>query len=128
MAGEKILVVDDSPTILEVVKQILTQEGYEVETAATGIEGLNKAREAKPDLVILDVLLPGMQGYQVCRLLKFDQEYKNIPIIMYSSRDDENDISTGMKQGANAYLVKPVEPDTLIGAVKEQLAKAKEEV
>lgn len=126
MAGEKILVVDDSPTILEVVKQVLQSEGYEVETAATGIEGLNKARSVKPDLIILDILLPGMQGYQVCRLLKFDQQYKDTPILMYSSRDDQQDISTGMSQGADGYLVKPVEPDVLLETIRTLLNKVKE--
>lgn len=128
MAGEKVLVVDDSPTILAVVEQVLTDAGYLVVTASTGIEGLNKARSESPNLIILDVLLPGMQGYQVCRLLKFDQQYKSIPIIMYSSRDDDKDISTGMSQGADAYLVKPVEPEKLIASIKEQLAKVKEQV
>lgn len=122
----KILVVDDSPTILEVITAILTQEGHEVVTAMDGLEGLNKARSEKPDLIILDVMLPRMQGYQVCRLLKFDENYKEIPILMYTSKDQEDHKITGLKTGADAYLIKPIEQDRLVTLVKEHLEKKKE--
>lgn len=121
MGKEKILVVDDSPTVVEIVKSILESEGYEVLTAGDGLEGLNKARNEAPDLIILDVMLPKMQGYQVCRLLKFDDNYKDIPVIMYTSKDQEESKTTGMKTGADAYLIKPVEPEKLLDTVKEHL-------
>lgn len=121
MVKEKILVVDDSPTVVEIVKSILESEGYEVLTAGDGLEGLNKARNEAPDLIILDVMLPKMQGYQVCRLLKFDENYKGIPVIMYTSKDQEESKMTGMKTGADAYLIKPVEPEKLLDTVKEHL-------
>ncbi|MBI4743883.1 MAG: response regulator [Actinobacteria bacterium] len=122
----KILVVDDSPTILDVVTSVLIQEGYEVITAADGLEGLNKARSEKPDLIILDVMLPKMQGYQVCRLLKFDENYKEIPILMYTSRDQEDHKITGLKTGADDYLIKPIEQERLVALVREHLEKKKE--
>lgn len=121
----KILVVDDSPTVLEVVTAVLVQEGYEVITASDGLEGLNKARSEKPDLIVLDVMLPKMQGYQVCRLLKFDENYKEIPILMYTSKDQEDNKITGLKTGADDYLIKPVEQERLVRLVKEHLEKKK---
>jgi DNA-binding response OmpR family regulator len=124
----KILVVDDSPTVLEVVTAVLIQEGYEVITASDGLEGLNKARSEKPDLIILDVMLPKMQGYQVCRLLKFDENYKEIPILMYTSKDQEDNKITGLKTGADDYLIKPVEQERLVGLVREHLEKKKSDM
>ena len=123
MAGARILAVDDSPTILEMIKAILEAGGYEVITAVDGAEALETARAEKPDLILLDVMLPKLDGYRVCRLLKFDQNYKAIPIIMLTAKTEEQAMATGIRTGANQYLTKPVEPDTLLNAVAEELAK-----
>ena len=124
MAGARILAVDDSPTILEMIKAILEAGGYDVITATDGAEALETARAEKPDLILLDVMLPKLDGYRVCRLLKFDQNYKAIPIIMLTAKTEEQAMATGIRTGANQYLTKPVDPDTLLGAVAEELAKA----
>ena len=124
MAGERILAVDDSATVLEMIKSVLVAEGYDVITASDGAEGLETARRERPDLILLDVMLPKLDGYRVCRLLKFDQKYKNIPIIMLTAKTEEQSMVTGMRTGANQYLTKPIEPERLLSAVAEELAKA----
>jgi DNA-binding response OmpR family regulator len=119
----RILAVDDSPTILEMIKAILEAGGYEVLTAADGAEALEKARAEKPDLILLDVMLPKLDGYRVCRLLKFDQNYKHIPIIMLTAKTEEQSMATGLRTGADQYLTKPIEPETLLASVAEELGK-----
>ena len=122
MAKARILAVDDSATILEMIKAILESGGYEVITASDGNEALVTAREQSPDLILLDVMLPGLDGYRVCRLLKFDQKYKHIPIIMLTAKSEEQEMVTGLRTGANQYLTKPVEPERLLAAVAQELA------
>ncbi len=119
----RILAVDDSPTILEMIKAILLAGGYEVLTAADGQEALNTARAEKPDLILLDVMLPKLDGYRVCRLLKFDQNFKHIPIIMLTAKTEEQSMATGLRTGADQYLTKPIEPERLLAAVAEELGK-----
>lgn len=123
MAGARILAVDDSPTVLEMIKAILEAGGYEVITAADGDEALKTARAESPDLILLDVMLPKLDGYRVCRLLKFDAKYKSIPIIMLTAKTEEQSMATGIRTGANQYLTKPVEPNTLLEAVAGELAR-----
>jgi DNA-binding response OmpR family regulator len=120
----RILAVDDSPTILEMIKAILIAGGYEVLTAADGAEALEKARAEKPDLILLDVMLPKLDGYRVCRLLKFDQNYKHIPIIMLTAKTEEQSMATGLRTGADQYLTKPIEPETLLASVADELGKS----
>jgi DNA-binding response OmpR family regulator len=119
----RILAVDDSPTILEMIKAILLAGGYEVLTAADGQEALSTARAEKPDLILLDVMLPKLDGYRVCRLLKFDQNYKHIPIIMLTAKTEEQSMATGLRTGADQYLTKPIEPERLLAAVADELGK-----
>ncbi len=119
----RILAVDDSPTILEMIKAILVAGGYDVITAADGQEALNAARSEKPDLILLDVMLPKLDGYRVCRLLKFDQNYKHIPIIMLTAKTEEQSMATGLRTGADQYLTKPIEPEHLLSSVAEELGK-----
>lgn len=123
MEQSKILVVDDSPTIVEVIKTMLEGAGYEIITAADGLEALNIARKEKPDLIVLDIMLPKMQGYQVCRLLKFDENYQNIPILMLTAKTEESAKMTGLKTGADEYLTKPVKSDELLNVIRELLNK-----
>jgi DNA-binding response OmpR family regulator len=119
----RILAVDDSPTILEMIKAILIAGGYDVITAADGQEALSAARAEKPDLILLDVMLPKLDGYRVCRLLKFDQNYKHIPIIMLTAKTEEQSMATGLRTGADQYLTKPIEPERLLSAVADELGK-----
>src|SRR3990167_768650 len=111
MDKKRILIVDDEEDILSVVKFRLEANNYEVLLAADGQEGLNKARTEKPDLIILDIMLPKLDGYKVCRMLKFDDRYKHIPIILFSARTQDSDLETGKQQGADAYITKPFQPE-----------------
>ena len=125
MASARILAVDDSATILEMIKAILVSGGYEVITASDGAEALAVARAEEPDLILLDVMLPKFDGYRVCRLLKFDQKYKSIPIIMLTAKTEEQSMATGIRTGADQYLTKPIEPERLLAAVAEELSKVR---
>lgn len=124
MAGERILAVDDSATILEMIKAILESAGYQVITASDGAEALETARAESPDLILLDVMLPKLDGYRVCRLLKFDQNYKHIPIVMLTAKTEDAAMATGIRTGADQYLTKPVEPEALLAAVRGELDRA----
>lgn len=108
MTDKRILIVDDEQFFIEPVKRLLESLGYAVFEAHDGITGLSKAREIQPDLIILDLMLPGMNGYQVCRLLKYDKQCKNIPVIIVSAKDSERDQEIGIQSGAELYLVKPL--------------------
>jgi len=122
---KKILLVEDEPDLAATVQLRLEMQGYEVSHAADGQEALNKARAEVPDLIILDIMLPKMDGYKVCRMLKFDEKYRKIPVMMFSARAQEKDKQTAMECGADDYLIKPFEPNILFGKVKELLAKTK---
>ena len=120
----RVLVVEDSPTIMAIKQAILESAGYETVPACDAIEGVQLLREQSIDLILLDVHLPYMNGYQICRLLKNDDDYKHIPIIMASAADTEKkDEFWSVQTGADAYLVEPFEPQELIGLV-ERLTKA----
>jgi len=125
MPGARILAVDDSPTVLEMIKSILESGEYEVITATDGSEALELARSESPDLIVLDVMLPKLDGYKVCRLLKYDQKYQHIPIVMLTAKAEEQSMATGIRTGADQYLTKPVEPETLLETVAAELARAR---
>lgn len=116
-----ILVVEDSPTQMQSVKLALQAKGYHVITAATGEEGLEKARQEMPELVVLDVILPGKNGFQVCRDLKTSPETKQMPVILLTSKDQESDRFWGIRQGADEYLTKPCNESDLLASVARQL-------
>ncbi|MEA5445251.1 response regulator [Gammaproteobacteria bacterium AB-CW1] len=118
-----VLIVDDSPTEVHVFKSQLEKAGYEVIAAESGEEGLEKARSEKPDVIIMDVVMPGMSGFQATRQLAKNDNTRDIPVIIITTKDQETDKIWGMRQGAIAYLVKPVKEDQLIGKVKEALEK-----
>lgn len=123
----KILIADDSPTLLNLVKFLLLQERYEVITAVDGIEALEKIYQVNPDLIILDIIMPKMTGYQVCRILKSDKETRNIPIILLTAQEGQKDKFWGLKTGADKYITKSFELDqTLIPEVKILLEKFKD--
>jgi|SRR3989338_1980743 len=121
MNKRKILLVDDEPELVEMVKIRLESYNYEIIVAYDGQEALGKARKEKPDLIILDLMLPKIDGYKVCRMLKFDEEYKKIPIVMFTARSHESDEKLGYECGADAYITKPFEPTVLLGKIKELL-------
>lgn len=119
--GKKILIVDDETDLVELVKMRLEASGYDVITAYDGVAGLKKAREGKPDLIVLDILLPEMNGYRVCLDLKTDKMYKDIPIIMFTAKFQPADIRFGKELGADAYITKPFEPQLLIDEIRRLL-------
>jgi len=114
MPVRKILVVDDSPTERFFITDLLTRNGYQVITAENGEEGIAKAKAELPDLVIMDVVMPGLNGYQATRTLTRDEVTKNIPVIVCTSKGQETDKIWGLRQGAMDYLVKPVNPEELL--------------
>ncbi|MDP2981171.1 MAG: response regulator [Candidatus Omnitrophota bacterium] len=123
MDKKRILIVDDEEDILSVLKFRLEANNYEALTASDGQEGLNKARTEKPDLIILDLMLPKLDGYKVCRMLKFDESYKAIPIIMFTARVQQKDEELGKEMGADAYVTKPFEPEVLLEKIRQLLRK-----
>jgi len=117
----KILVIDDEPEIVVICRDYLHASGFEVITAADGMQGLAQARQHKPDLVILDLMLPGMDGLDVCRSLRHDG---NIPIIMLTARIEEADRLVGLELGADDYITKPFSPRELVARVRTVLRRA----
>ncbi len=122
MEANKILISEDSTSIREMLTVLFEEEGYTVISAEDGIEALNKARSERPDLIVLDLMMPRMDGFKVCRMLKFDESYKDIPILMLTARSSANDRLMGEEVGADAYLIKPFEPDELLKEVEELLS------
>jgi len=123
MRSKKILIVDDEIDLVETIRFPLEMEGYQVETAYNGEEALNKARNGNPDLILLDLMLPKLDGYKVCRLLKFDEKYKHIPILMLTAKTQEKDRILGKETGADEYITKPFEMTELIEKIKTHLAR-----
>jgi len=123
MKPKKILVVDDEVDLVETVRFPLEMEGFDVLVSYNGEDALNQARKESPDLIILDLMLPKLDGYKVCRLLKFDERYKHIPILMLTAKTQEKDKTLGMETGANEYITKPFEMDYLMEKVKAYLSK-----
>jgi DNA-binding response OmpR family regulator len=121
MSSEKILVVEDSPTELAITSSTLAGRGYRIATAADGEEALRKVQEERPDLILLDVVLPGKNGFQICRELKSKPETKGIKVILVTSKNQESDRFWGMKQGADEYLTKPFTAETLLAMVSRQV-------
>ncbi|GBE02855.1 alkaline phosphatase synthesis transcriptional regulatory protein PhoP [bacterium BMS3Bbin06] len=119
----KILVAEDSLTDLQYIKEMLTGTGHEVITAMDGDEAEEKARSEAVDLIVLDVVMPKKNGFQVCRSLKKDEKFKHIPIIMTTSKTQESDRFWGLKQGADEYITKPFEPIDLLLAIKKHLMR-----
>ncbi len=120
-----ILVVDDEVPILDALKVRLEASGYGVLTATNGQEGLDKARSLKPDLIILDVLLPKIDGYEVARLLKFDTKYKEIPIIMLTAKTQESDRKIGEQVRVNEYVTKPFNTKDLMELISKYIGGQK---
>jgi twitching motility two-component system response regulator PilH len=118
----RILIVDDSPTEVHVLSQILMTNGYITISASNGEEGIQVARDEIPDLILMDVVMPGMNGFQATRKLSRDLMTKDIPVIIVTTKDQETDREWGLRQGACDYLVKPVEPESLVAKIEALLA------
>ncbi len=125
MDKKRILLAEDEKDMVYAVTLQLEAGGYEVISAPDGQEALARARKDKPDLMILDLMLPKMDGYKVCGLLKADMRYKKIPIIMFTARAQEADIQMGKEVGADAYITKPFEPKVLLAKIQELLGHKK---
>lgn len=119
MPVHKILVVDDSKTELHHMTELLLKRGFSVRTAASGEEALKRLAEDKPDLILMDVVMPGQNGFQLTRTITRDPRYAGLPVIMCTSKNQETDKVWGLRQGAKDYLVKPVEADELITKIRQ---------
>lgn len=123
MSRNHVFIVDDEPNILELVKFNLEREGYRVTTAENGREALDRINASPPDLVILDIMLPGMDGLEVCRNMQNEERTRGIPIIMLTARAEEMDKVLGLELGADDYLTKPFSPRELVARVKARLRR-----
>ncbi|SRR5271157_4380741 len=127
MPKEKILVVEDEEDILELVRYNLAKEGYRVACVTSGEQGLREAKEGAPDLILLDLMLPGLDGLDVCRRLKSDPVTSVIPIIMLTAKGEDADIVTGLELGAEDYVTKPFSPRVLLARLKACLRRKRQE-
>ncbi|AFZ42463.1 response regulator receiver protein [Halothece sp. PCC 7418] len=118
-----VLVVEDSVTQRQMISDLLKESGLNasVISVGDGVEALEQIQTQPPDIVVLDIVMPRMNGYEVCRQIKTDPNTENVPVIMCSSKGEEFDKYWGMKQGADAYIAKPFEPTELIGTIKQLL-------
>ena len=118
----QVLIVDDSPTEAHVLKGMLEKHGFEVETAENGTEGIERAKALKPDLILMDVVMPGLNGFQATRQLTRDPETSEIPVIIVTTKDQETDRVWGLRQGAKDFLSKPISEKTLMEKISLVLA------
>ena len=119
--AKKVLVVDDANDIIELIGYRLKTNGYDVIAANSGEIAMTKIKKEKPDLVIMDIMMPPPNGFQVCRQIKDDPQYRHIPIVLLTAKSTESDQFWGMEAGADAYLTKPYNPDELLSKVQELL-------
>ena len=117
MAVKKILIVDDSPTDRQFLLEVLGQHGYECVTAAGGDEGIEMARSEKPDLILMDIIMPGTDGYKATRVIRHDEATQHIPIIICTTKNLETDKVWGMRQGAKDYITKPINARELLARI-----------
>ena len=120
----KILLVDDEEDLLELLQYALTRAGYDVVTALDGVAGLKKAREERPDLIVLDIMMPRMDGIELCNRLREDAHLRLTPILMLTARSDESDEIEGLEAGADDYIPKPISPNLLVSRVRALLRRA----
>jgi two-component system phosphate regulon response regulator PhoB len=123
MAGEKVLIIEDEEDILELIKYNLERNGFVVSGVGSGEEGLGQAKQGTPDLVVLDLMLPGVDGLEVCKQLKKDTSTSKTPIVMISAKGEEADIVAGLELGADDYITKPFSPKILIARLKAVLRR-----
>lgn len=117
----KVMVIDDSKTIRKTAEALLSKQGYQVATAVDGYEALSKIAEFEPDLIFIDILMPRLDGYQTCTLIKHNQKYKHTPVVMLSSKDGIFDKAKGRVVGSEQYLTKPFTRDDLLDAIEQHV-------
>jgi twitching motility two-component system response regulator PilG len=122
--GIKVMVIDDSKTIRRTAETLLKREGYEVVTATDGYESLSKIADERPDIIFIDIMMPRLDGYQTCALIKNNREFRNTPVIMLSSKDGLFDKARGRIVGSEQYLTKPFTKDDLLGAIRRYVGDA----
>jgi len=120
--GIKVMVIDDSKTIRRTAETLLKREGYEVVTATDGYESLSKIADERPDIIFIDIMMPRLDGYQTCALIKNNREFRNTPVIMLSSKDGLFDKARGRIVGSEQYLTKPFTKDDLLGAIRRYVS------
>jgi len=120
---KKILIIEDDPATSRLVDYSLKHEGYQVFTASNGLDGIRQALEVTLDLIILDVMLPGMDGFEICHRLRSDSKTEDLPILMFSAKAQDIDRSTGLLVGADEYLTKPASPSDIVACVQTLLKK-----
>ncbi len=120
----KILVIDDEVQLVQMVQIRLEANGYDIVTAYDGEEGIEKVKSENPDLIILDIMMPKMNGFEACKILKNDPKYSKIPIIFLSAKVQEEDLEIGKAKGADAFVKKPFETPDLLAKIKELLEKS----
>ena len=123
MARKSILVVDDEEDICELVRYSLAKDGYKVTCVGTGERALDVARAKVPDLIVLDLMLPGLDGLEVCKILKHDAKTQHIPIVMLTAKGEESDVVAGLELGADDYVAKPFSPRVLVARIRAALRK-----
>ncbi len=119
----KILIVEDEHDMQTALKIRLESIGFTVHLASDGLEGFQLAKKYEPDLILLDIMLPKMDGFKVCKMLKLDNKYKHIPIVLLSAKSSEQDLETGRKAGAEYYLTKPFRTDDLLKIIRELMTR-----
>ncbi|MCP3920916.1 MAG: response regulator transcription factor [bacterium] len=125
MAKDTILIIEDDPDIVELVQYNLEREGYKVRTARDGESGLQEARRRKPGLILLDLMMPGMDGLEVCRALKRDEQTAGVPVLMVTAKGEESDVVLGLEMGADDYVTKPFSPRELTARIRAVLRRGK---
>ncbi len=129
MAKENVLIIEDEEDIQELITYSLAKEGYHTTAVGTGEEGLKTAKSKQPNLIVLDLMLPGMDGLEICRLLKNDPKTQHIPIVMLTAKGEESDVVAGLELGADDYITKPFSPKVLVARIRTILRrKVKQEV
>ena len=123
LQGLKILVIDDSKTIRRTAETLLAKEGCEVYTAVDGFDALSRIADHRPDIIFVDIMMPRLDGYQTCSLIKHNRVFKDTPVIMLSSKDGLFDRARGRLVGSEQYLTKPFTKDELLGAIQSHVAK-----
>jgi DNA-binding response OmpR family regulator len=122
---KRVLIIEDEPGMVEAVRLRLEANNYDVLVANDGADGLIKARALKPDMIILDIMLPKMDGFMVCRMLKFDEQYSHIPIVMLTARTQDSDVLKGKEVGADSYMKKPFKAEELLKTIKTLIESPK---
>ncbi len=127
MSKETILIVDDEEDIIELIKYNLKNEGYSILTALSGEQAMKMAKQFSPDLIVLDLMLPGIDGLEVTKYLRNDEQTQDIPIVMLTAKGEETDIVTGLELGANDYISKPFSPKVLVARIRAILRRRRKE-